>query len=49
MGLFQEKKRVTTEAQPNQELADAYEPIAILHEQLATLAAKIETMEGVKV
>lgn len=44
MGMFQEKKR--TIEKTSQELADAYEAIAALHEQVAQLAAAVEIMKG---
>jgi ubiquinone biosynthesis protein UbiJ len=46
MGMFKEKQVSTTQEKPNQELADAYEAIAALHEQVATLTATVEALKG---
>ena len=47
MGMFKERKLPTaTTEKPNEELADAYEAIAALNEQVASLTAQIEALKG---
>lgn len=47
MGMLKEKPlTAVTGEQPSRELTDAYEAIAALYEQVATLTAQIEALKG---